>query len=732
MNAPFKQDMRLGRLTTALGKDTLVLLRFSGTDHVNDLYEYKVEALSTEANLDFDGLIGTHAGVEIDSQNHGTRIYDGIVTEAQWAGVGENGYKYTLTLRPWFWLATQRRNQRIFHQKSVVQIIEELLQPYSGLGSPALSIEVVNTYPDLEYTVQYRESDFAFASRILERFGISYYFRHDMGSHTLVLSDSIESHPTVAGGSREYKPVEGAQQAGQEHFWEWFVGRRMTTGAVRLTDYNFKTPMAAMEVDRLGDAAHAEGQIESYDYPGDFLDQGAGKGVVGRRTAQERGQAARHHAAGDCTSLGAGMLLGLSGDQVPGVKDEKYLCLSATHNYVSDAYGSGGADSDSHAYSGSYVLMPATAPLAPERKSTVPVVQGPQTGMVVGEGEIDCDEYGRILVHLHWDLNKAHTMRCRVSQNWASKGWGGMVIPRIGMEVIVEFLEGDPDKPIVTGCVYNGKNDPPYPLPAHKTKSVFKTDSHEGDGFNELTFEDESGEELIYMHGQKNHQIDILNDRAKTIGRDQTESVGRDKTITVGRDHTESIGRDAKHTTGHDETDLIGNDQSTTIGHDFSLTVGNDRKIEVGDDHEEHIGGAMNISVGSSGLGILAGALGGIASAGAKDALAGSEAAGGAVTSLLGSVASLGGGAVSGVMTTTVEKFVSDTIGVGRTEQIGLYKNTSVGHTMTIHAGKEFLINCGKSKFIMDSDGNVTIIGEKFNFSASGNVQINGKVIDLN
>ncbi len=372
MNAPFKQDARLGKLTTELGKDVLVLLRFEGVDQVNGLFEYRIDALSTKQNIDFDALIGTHAGVEIASQNNGPRFFDGIVTQAQWAGVGENGNRYVLTLRPWFWLAGRRRNQRIFHNQTAPQIIEKLLSAYSGLGKPALQNRLKGSYPRLEYTVQYRESDLDFARRMMERFGISYHFKHTQGNHTLVLTDAMEEHDALPGDSREYKGVDGHHHAEEEHFWQWFPERNMTTGAMRLTDYNFKTPTAAMEVDRMGDAGYAEGQIESFDYPGDYLDHGQGKGVVGLRTAQERGQDRRHRAVGDCLSLGSGLTVSLTGDQVPGVKDEGYLCLTALHSYVSDAYGSGDAKSNGYAYSGQYVLMPISAPLAPDRKTPVP------------------------------------------------------------------------------------------------------------------------------------------------------------------------------------------------------------------------------------------------------------------------------------------------------------------------------------------------------------------------
>ncbi|SEW44126.1 type VI secretion system secreted protein VgrG [Cognatiyoonia koreensis] len=544
MNVAFAQDKRLGRLSTVLGKDKLVLMRFRGTDFINDVFTYTVDALSTEPNIDFDALIGTHATVEIESQTHGPRPFDGIVTEAKWAGVGENGNTYELTLRPWLWLASHRRNQRIFHKKTVVQIIEELFQDYSGLGKPALTVDLTSSYPELEYTVQYRESDMDFACRMLERFGITYRFDHDVGSHTMVLTDGIDSHPKIVGGSRVYKAYDGDHNSEHEHFWEWHPYRRLTTGAIRHTDYNFKKPNAAMEVDHKGNAKHQQGRIESYDYPGDYLEQKDGEKVAKLRTLQERGQDARHRAIGDCTSLGSGMLVDLEGDQVPGVKGTRYLCLSATHSYVSDSYGTGADKGDGYAYSGAYVFMPDTAPLAPERKTPVPLVHGPQTAVVVGEGEIDCDEYGRILVHFHWDLENAYSMRCRVSQNWASQGWGGMVIPRIGMEVIVEFLEGDPDKPIITGCVYNGKNMPPYDLPKHKTRSTFKTDTHQGSGFNELRFEDEKNKEEIFLHAQKDRNTKVENNQTEHVNVNKVESVGHNKASEIGNNSFQIVDGD--------------------------------------------------------------------------------------------------------------------------------------------------------------------------------------------
>ena len=604
MNAPFKQAERLGRLTTSLGADVLALLRFDGTDHLNDLFEYRVEALATRDDLDFDALVGTHASVEIEAHDQ-MRPFDGIVTSARWAGVGENGHRYELTLRPWFWLAGKRRNQRIFHDMTVIEILEELLADYAALGDPAMEIQLSQSYPKLEYTVQYRESDLDFARRQMERHGISFHFKHAMGSHTLVLTDDVLAHPEI--GARPFKRYDGHHQAREEHFWEWAPERNLTTGAVRQTDYNFKKPDQAMETEAVGDAGYAEGQIESFDYPGDYLEQGIGRLVTDLRTAQERGADRRNRAIGDCVSLSSGMRLVLTGDTIPGTGDS-YLCLSATHHFVSEAYGSGDTESDGYAFTGRYVLMPDTAPMFPPRRTRVPVVQGPQTAEVVGEGEIDCDEYGRILVKFHWDIHERYSMRCRVSQNWAGNGWGGMVIPRIGMEVVVDYLEGDPDKPLVSGCVYNGKNSVPYDLPANKTVSTFKSDTHQGGGYNEFRFEDQAGREEVFMHAQKDHNTIIENDethsighdRAKSVGNDQSESIGHNKTISVGNDHMESIGNDMQYNVGRNQQENYGKDHIHRVGNVHKQSIYSDHLYETGRNFEGEVFGRYTMDVGES------------------------------------------------------------------------------------------------------------------------------------
>ncbi len=733
MNAVFSQSDRQGRLTTAFGLETLVLLRLDGTEELSGDFEWRIEALSTDSGLDLHSLLGTHATVEIDHAA-GTRAFDGIVVEAAHRGAGENGWRYDLVLKPWLHVAGLRRNMRIFHNKTVIQIVEEVLGSYAGMGNPHLDVQVSAAYPVLEYTVQYTESDADFVCRQLARHGISWSWRHEAGSHTLLLTDEATSLPQVPGGSRPYFGVDRFHRHEEEHFRAWAAGDRITTGAVRLTEYNFKTPNAAQEVTQTGNASHEHGAIETYDWPGDYLNQGEGTGVVRKRIDALRGQAARHAASGDVVSLGAGWRVTLTGDDVPNATGQTFMCLKATHRFRAQAYGSGDSEADETPYDGDYVLAPEDTPYRPERGVIGPRVHGPETAVVVGEGEIDCDEHGRILVKFHWDDVSAHTMRVRVSQNWASKGWGSMVIPRIGMEVIVEHLRGDPDKPIVTGCVYNGANQPPYPLPAHKTKSVFRSDSHQSAGFNEFTFEDATGAENISLHAQKDQTLKVLNNRMKRVDNDQTESVGRNKSITIGNNHQESIGGSMNQTVGNSSAGGLIASLAGLIGKAAGQMQ--EGASEVGNPVvSSFVGGLSQTSV----MGEIASLpmMSNFSGAGSNRALAGAvqSSAGTALGGILSSVMP-----ISGVSSRIVEKAVSETVGLVKTEQVGLFRNTTVGMVETTYVGKkkivdvgeELIIQVGKSKLVMKKDGTIRLLGDNLNMTMTGPVQINGSTVDLN
>ncbi len=679
----------MARFHSPLGGDALVLTGFAGDEGINHLGEFRVEALSAGEGVDLDACLGRNACVGIGTIAHGPRFFDGVVAEAEFLGVadmadGTRSWHYRFILRPWFWLASLRRNQRIFHDKTVPEIIAEVLADYAGFP---VESRLTGAYDALEYTVQYRETDLAFVCRMAERFGISWHFEHEEGRHTMVLSDNAEAFRAAPGGSRPFRALGGSHQRPEERFTRWQAGRRVTTGRVTLTDYNFRTPDAAMLAEQSAGHGYAQGRIESFDYPGGYPAQGPGGGVARLRGTQESGSDGVQSADGDCLSLAPGTVFTLDEHPDAGVNGRSWLVTRADHHYDGEYYRSGGGRRSDGGYRGHFRLFPAERPFTPARVTPLSVMPGPQTATVVGEGEIDCDEYGRILVRFPWDRHSAHSMRCRVSQSWAGNGWGGMVVPRIGMEVVVEFLEGDPDQPLVTGCVYNGRQKVPYDLPGHKTKSVFRSDTHQGEGFNEVSFEDQAGQEKIYVHAQKDQDIHVGNNRAKRVDVSEVESIGNSKFSEIGKDMNVQIGGNAVTAIGMAEVQLnaprpmaafdegplqlaykvtLPEAPDATRGH-YRLIVAQSMSEQIGTQSSRRIGDSASVSVGTS--------------------------------------YTLNVGAKSGV-------------------SVGADSYETVGGGRYMHVAKEIDLRCGASRLLMKSNGDILIQGL--------NIRLRGSQIDMN
>lgn len=576
------QQGRIGVLHTPLGPDELALLRFDGTDGINELFEYRVEALSDDPNIDFDKLLGEHVSVEILTPYGHKAWFDGIVAEAQWVGVGETGNTYRFILRPWLWLATKRINQRIFHEKSVEDIVNEVLGEY-GMG--AVSIDVTKNYSPIEYVVQYRESDFNFVSRMMEKYGINYSFNHSQGQHELFLWDSTDSVPPIAGGDRKYYGTKsGAHSNDEESFWGFSPKRQVTSGKVVATDYNFKKPSTAMLKEHMGNSTYATNRLEVFEYPGHYLEADDGQPMTQLRMEQELSADNRITASGNVTSLCSGMVVNIDGHLHTDWVGVEYLCVRAHHSFRSENYGSGGTVTQKEVFVGHYEIVKSEHPFFPERKTERVRVQGPQTAFVVGdEDEIDCDEHGRILVLFHWDRNSSRSMRVRCAQMWAGNGWGSMYIPRIGMEVVVEFLEGDPDKPLVTGCVYNAANVPPYELPGEKNLAGIKSDSTVGgDGYNELVFDDTKKAELFRQHAQKDMLTKVLNDETREVDNNRTTTIGNDETRVVKNNEDHNIKNNSTYHIESNETRWIdGNNKEEIGGNEKHEVIGKrDTKIK--------------------------------------------------------------------------------------------------------------------------------------------------------
>lgn len=722
--AEFSQNNRRALLSSILGPEKLVLHRMHGDEELSGDFEWNVEALSPDSNLTLHELLGTHATVSMESVE-GTRYFDGIVTDAQWIGPEENGNRYDLILRPWLHVAGLRRNNRIFHEKTVIDILQEVLSDYASMGRDHLIINTNDDYPLLEYTVQYNESDADFARRQMERFGITWHWKFEDGNHSLVLTDQVETHPAVAGKTRPWYPIERLHQLDEEHFYVWQTGERMTTGAVRLTEYNFKTSTATMEVDKDGEAPYIYGDKEAFEWPGDYLDSGVGRRVADRRIEAERGQGPRIFARGNVSGLAAGTTVKITGQKLEGTTGKEFMCLKAHHELRPLNYGtSGTADANDEDYTGNYVMIPVTAPMRPARRTPRPVIHGCQTAMVVGQGEIDCDDYGRILVRFHWDLDGANSMRCRVLQHSASNTYGGMVIPRIGMEAVVEFLEGDPDKPLVTGCVYNDQTPRPYDLPAHKTKHVIRADSHEGSGFNEISFEAQSGQENLHIHAQKDHTIKVLNDQSLNIGAHLLQTIGANASTVVGANKLERVHLNKTEVVGglgahlfkvlqpliqaggkHMEKSVKKAGQGGSIA-EFAKSLSKDDDIAA----EAAIMKAQG----------LFGGAGNFRKGGGKD----QHTKGGMFGSLLGGITKLAG---SGSMNQIFERFLNSNVGIGSSEHIGVGKNlvvgnvfsTSVGKIMSTLVGEEHTLEA-KKKIKAHTEEHILLAKKKFTIAGPG------------
>jgi type VI secretion system secreted protein VgrG len=570
------QTGRSAELTTPLGKDVLVVTEFSASEGLSELFEYDIEALSM---------------IKMKTDDGKTRIYHGIMTEAQWVGIQEDVFRYRFVLRPWLWLLGHKADCRIFLDKSVKDIIQEVL---SKAGFTDFEFRTTGSYDQIEYCVQYRESDLAFVCRMMEHYGIYYFFEPSDGKHTMVMADSSSSHKPISDLPKvKFNPGAGAFQDAEQTLSDWVSARRFRTGKVSFNDYDYLKPNQDLKATKEATEKYEHSKLEVYDYHYKYDDKSKGEDHAKYRLEAEQAIDYRRRASGDAASLYAGGLVTL--EKHPSSKENKeYLIVHASHHYTAQHYRSSGSGLGAkEGYDGTFVFQPSDRPFRALPLTPKPRIYGIHTATVVGKKgedseEISTDEYGRIWVQFHWDREPQKTCPIRVAQVWAGKKWGGIFIPRIGMEVVVDFLEGDPDRPLVTGCVYNGDNKPPYDLPDNKTMNGWKTDSSKGgNGYNELVFEDKKMSEKIRMHGEKDHEVVIKNSESWTIGeifpspqgspsREVTLKNGDDKlTIQMGHQNvTLAMGNQSTNLQlGNQQVDLDAGAHTTNAMQGITLNV---------------------------------------------------------------------------------------------------------------------------------------------------------------
>jgi type VI secretion system secreted protein VgrG len=576
------QAGRMGILKTPLGDDTLVLSSFSGAEGLGELFEFQVDALSEQENINFDDALGRACTVKLKSYEQKERFFCGILTHAQWIGGDQEYFAYRMVLRPWFWLLAHRANCRIFLDKDVKKIIQDVFED-AGFSSGTDFKLPGGSYDKIDYCVQYRETDFAFVSRLMEQYGIYYFFEHRDGQHCMVLADSRSSHSTIPELPKvRYNTKVAGYNRQEQNIHSWTSDRRFRTGKIAFKDYDYLKPPKDLLVNKEGSESYNRSKFEVYDYPGKYDDRGKGEKFAQFRLEAEQAIDHRRMADGDAPSLFAGGLVTVE-KHPTSAENQEYLVVRAGHRFGTQHYSST-PNQEAVGYSGTYEFQPADRPFRSLPLTPKPRIYGIQTAKVVakkGEDseEISTDEYGRIWVQFFWDRKPEKTCPIRVAHVQASKKWGGQFIPRIGMEVVVEFIEGDPDLPLVTGVVYNGDNKHPYDLPDNKTQQGWKSDSSKGhDGYNEFMFDDKADSELIRMHAQKDHEVTILNSEKTEIGeRFMTPkgSPSRQHTLKNGDDQlTLNMGdQNINLQMGDQKIDIDLGQQTTTAMQSINLVV---------------------------------------------------------------------------------------------------------------------------------------------------------------
>lgn len=726
MDMPSPLDVLHRIEVTVASGDPLDVRHFHVSERMNALFEIELVAVSDNADIDLDAVAGQPMTFTLRQgvDRRATRTWSGICSHIEQIAAEEIGVStYKLVLVPALWLLTQRRNHRMFQLQSELDIVRALLAEWNIPTSERIS----GTYGKRKYRVQYGESDFAFLCRMLEDAGISFYFQTHDGETRLVLDDAPQTN------ARRNPPIafrDNPTDADREHVTKMRVLRKIRPGKYTVRDHDYRR-LPEYELRSSAQTQEPlEGQLERYHYvPGAFLyesDKGQPTPVAddrGRYRTDEKEAAAlaqRRLAAvrADARTIGFDTnTLDLAPGVVVSFLDHPKSELSPDKAFlVTSAILRGDRQGE---WSCACEAVSAELAYRPPLVTPKPKTNGVESATVVGPPgeEIHTDEFGRVRVHFHWDrdsrMNEQSSCWIHVSQPWAGAGFGATNLPRVGQEVLVDFLGGDPDRPIIVGRVYTALQKTPYKLPDNKTQSGWKSRSSPGgggDNYNEIMFEDKKGQELFRMQAERDLDKLVKNDEFVRIGHDRTKQVGHDDALTVGNDRTRQVGHDETVSIGNDRTRLVGNNESVTIGNsrtksvgvneslfvgvDQSEQIGANRTVQVGANHTETIGANMSLSVGMAKTETVA--------------LASTETVGAAKTLTVGAAYAI---TVGGMMETSV----------------ALDQAESVGLTKTVTVGDKITIICGASTITMDREGQVTISGKDITVTATGVVNVSAQ-----
>lgn len=574
------QEARPVEVTTPLGDDVLLFNRMTATEEIGRLFQIELELLSEEPDIKFDDILGQNITVRLTLPEDKKRYFNGFVSRFSQEGMVDEFHAYSMTVHPWLWFLTRMSDCRIFQEKSVPDIIKEVFRDH---GFTDFEEALSGSYRTWNYCVQYRETDFNFVSRLMEQEGIYYFFKHRKDKHILVLADSISAHEPYPDYEKlPFFPPDEHLRRERDHIYDWNLRQEIQSGVYALNEYDFTRPKANLQVKSSIQHDHAHAALEIFDYPGEYSDTSDGENYVRARIEELQVEHEQAQGQGNARGLAAGSLFELT-DYPREDQNREYLIIAATHQIASEAYTSGNTAGTGEDYTCRFTALHSKQPFRPARTTPKPAVQGPQTAVVVGPSgdEIHTDKYGRVKIQFHWDrygkLDENSSCWVRVSHSTAGKGWGAVQIPRIGQEVIVDFLEGDPDRPIITGRVYNANQMPPYELPGSGMVSGMKSNSTPGGGgYNEMSMNDTKGKEGITVHAQYDMNTAVENDQSLTVHNNRTKTIDGNENITVKSKRTE-------HVTGS-ETVTIDDTTKHTINSDFTRKTTGNYTLKTGGD----------------------------------------------------------------------------------------------------------------------------------------------------
>jgi type VI secretion system secreted protein VgrG len=704
-----------------LGHDVSVL-HFEGSEGLSQLFEFEV-TIASESPIASADVIRKKVKLTMGTFDHAQEhVVHGVVARFEQAETLARWTEYRVTIVPWAWLLQHRVDARIFQDQTAPEIVKAVLVGAGYASGDDFALKLKATYRKREYCVQYRESDWDFVCRLLEEEGITYFFDQSGSSEKLTIVDKNATLPPIEGDETlRFKPASGALGADLgTHVVRLHVSEEVRAGKVTLRDWNFEKPALNLE-ETAGGAKDAD--LAVYDYPGGYAIPADGEALGAIRQKELEAWRVVGRGESTCTRLYPGHTFTLS-EHPHDALNAKYA-LTRVEHWGTEPHDAVGAARDEEnaqpAYANRFEVVPATVEIRPPRITRRPQIHGVQTAIVVGpQGEeIYVDKHGRVKVQFHWDRlgKKDDKSSCwvRVAQMWASAAFGAMFIPRINDEVVVTFLEGDPDRPLIVGSVYHGTNVPPYTLPDDKTKSTIKSNtSPGGGGYNELRFEDKKGTEEVFLHAQKDWTIGVENDKNQKVGHDETLEVGNDRTKTVKNDQTATIEHDDSLTVKHDQTLTVKNDRTVTVDNDHtetvngkqSLTVDKAQTIALHDDQSITVDKKRTVTVTDD------------VSETYKAKL---------TLKVTGDVSET----LSAKRTITVSGDHSESIGGKQAISVSGDATESVTGKKSITANGDLKITVGSSTITVKPSGEITISGVQITIDASGPLKLHGATVDV-